>query len=111
MRWAISASDNSVRRRKRNSRIFARMDFSAEGLTAGINLQNNELSREFRARRGRKTVSEKVKLDVRILAFALSVLAVDDPGLRRMHFEMALCQACLKRCFNALSLMLDPAVN
>jgi len=58
-----------------------------------------------------KTVSEKVKLDVRILAFALSVLAVDDPGLRRVHFEMALCQACLKRCFDALSLVLDPAVN
>src|SRR5262249_32276892 len=36
-----------------------------------------------------KTVSEKVKLDVRILTFALSVLAVDDPGLRRVHFEMA----------------------
>ena len=45
MRWAISASDDSVRRRKRNSRIFARMDFSAEGLTAGVNLQNNEWSR------------------------------------------------------------------
>src|SRR5215813_5536457 len=62
MRWAISASDNSVRRRKRNSRIFARMDFSAEGLTAGINLQNNELSREFRARRGRKQYPRKANL-------------------------------------------------
>ena len=40
MRWAISASDKSVRRRKRNSRIFVRMDFSAEGLTAGAKLQN-----------------------------------------------------------------------
>src|SRR5262249_34676154 len=58
MRWAISASDNSVRRRKRNSRIFARMDFSAEGLTAGVNLQNNELFRELRARRGRKPDAE-----------------------------------------------------
>jgi hypothetical protein len=46
---------------------------------------------------GPKTVSEKVKLDVRILTFALSVLAVNDPGLRRMHFEMALCQTHLKR--------------
>ena len=30
-----------------NSRIFTRIDFSAEGLTAGLNPQNNVLSRDF----------------------------------------------------------------
>src|SRR5262245_61352945 len=38
-----------------------------------------------------KTVSEKVKLDVRILTFALSGLAVDDPGLRRVHLRVPAC--------------------
>jgi hypothetical protein len=46
-----------------------------------------------------------------MLASALSVLAVDDLGFRRMHFETALCQACLKCGLDDLGFMLDPAVN
>ena len=45
-----------------SSRIFARMDFSAEGLTAGVKLQNNNLSREFRTRRSRKQYPRKSNL-------------------------------------------------
>src|SRR5262245_12667072 len=60
---------------------------------------------------GPKAISEEVKLDVRILASTLCIPAVDDPGLRRMHFEMALSQTCLKRSLDAFSFMLDPAVN
>src|SRR5262249_21224315 len=52
MRWAISASDNSVRRRKRNSRIFARKDFSAEGLTAGVKMARQKLHRWWEGERG-----------------------------------------------------------
>ena len=58
-----------------------------------------------------KAVTEEVKLDIRILASAACVPAVDDPGLRRMHFEMALCQAYLKRGLDALGFMLDATVN
>src|SRR5215475_5612598 len=58
-----------------------------------------------------KAVSEKVKLDVRILTFALSVLAVDDLGFRRMHFQTALRQTCLKRSHEGLGLLLVSTVN
>ena len=52
-----------------------------------------------------KAVSEKVKLDVRILTFALSVLAVDDLGVRRMHFQTAFRQTCLKRGLDGLGFL------
>src|SRR5262245_43112546 len=58
-----------------------------------------------------KAVPEEVKLDVRILASTLSVPAVDDPGLRRMHFEVALCQSRLKRALDTLGFMFDTAMN
>ena len=60
---------------------------------------------------GPKAVSEEVKLDVRILAFALSVPAVDDPGLRRMHFQTALRQPGLKRGLEGQGFLLRSAVN
>ena len=60
---------------------------------------------------GPKAVPEEVKLDVRIRASALSVFAVDDLGFRRMHLEVALCQACLKRGLEDQGFMLVPAVN
>ena len=62
MRWAMSSSDNSVRRRKRKSRIVARMAFSAEGLTAGLKPQNSMLSRDRRTNRGRKQYPRKSNL-------------------------------------------------
>src|SRR5262245_26887245 len=58
-----------------------------------------------------KAVPEEVKLDVRILASTLSVPAVDDSGLRRMHFEVALCQSRLKCALDAFGFMFDTAVN
>src|SRR6201993_3078702 len=58
-----------------------------------------------------KAVSEKVKLNIRILTFTLSVLAVDDLGFRRMHFQTALCQTCLKRGLDSLCFLLVSAVN
>ena len=78
------------------SRTVARMDSSADWLTAGRKLQNNRLVRAFSARRGRKVVSEEVKTDVRIIAFSVAVLAVDDLGFGRMHLQPARCQSSLK---------------
>jgi hypothetical protein len=58
-----------------------------------------------------KAVSEKVKLRVRIPPFATAILAVDDFGLVRMHFTMALRQSRLKRRRDGLRFLLSPAVN
>src|ERR1700740_951107 len=58
-----------------------------------------------------KAVAEEIKLDVRILSFALSVLAVDDLGFRRMHFQTALCQTCSKRALEGLGFLLVSTVN
>jgi hypothetical protein len=44
------------------SRIASRMAFIAEGLTAGLNPQNSDLSREFCTRRGRKLYPRKSNL-------------------------------------------------
>ena len=41
------------------SRIAWRMAFIAEGLTAGLNPPNSELSRKFRTKRGRKQYPRK----------------------------------------------------
>ena len=93
------------------SRIVARMAFSAEALTAGLKPQNSVLSRKCLNQSGPKAVPEEVKFDVRILAFALPVLAVDDLGFRRMHLQAALCQASLKLGLEGLGFLLVPAVN
>src|ERR1700751_502739 len=58
-----------------------------------------------------KAVAEEIKLDVRILSFALSVLAVDDLGFRRMHFQTTLRQTCLKRSHEGLGPLLVSTVN
>lgn len=60
---------------------------------------------------GPKAVSEEVELNVRIRAFALPVLAVNDLGFRRMHLQAALRQPCLKLRLESLSFLLVPAVN
>ena len=57
-----------------------------------------------------KAVAEKVKRDVRILASALSVPAVDDLGLYRMEFEATLCQPRLKSGLEDLGFLLGPTV-
>jgi Transposase len=45
------------------------------------------------------------------LPLRLPILAVDDFGLVQMHFQMALCQPCLKRRLDSLHILLSPAVN
>src|SRR5262245_9329220 len=62
-------------------------------------------------RRGPKQVSEKAKLDVRILSLSLPVLAVDDLGLRRMHLEAALRQSGKKLSLKGLRFLPAPTVN
>ena len=59
---------------------------------------------------GPKAIPEEVKLNVRILAFAFPVFAVDDLGFRRMHFQVAFRQAGLKLCLEGLRFLLVPAV-
>src|SRR6202008_758369 len=39
------------------------------------------------------------------------VLAVNDPGFRRMHFQVAFCQPRLKLCFECQRFLLVPAVD
>ena len=87
------------------------MAFSAEGLTAGLKPQNSCLSRELRNQPRPKAVSEEVKFDVRILAFAVPVFAVDDLGFRRMHLQPALRQSGLKLGLEGLRFLLGPAVH
>ena len=58
-----------------------------------------------------KAVPKEVKFDVRILAFALPVFAVDDLGFRRMHLQATLRQAGLKLHFESLRFLLVTAVH
>src|SRR6201994_500328 len=93
----MSCKDSCVCLRRFKSRIVLRMAFIAEELIAGLNPPNSELSRRRRTRTRPKAIPKKVKFDVRIFTFSLPVFAVDDLGLRRMHFQMALRQPGLKR--------------
>ena len=80
--------EHSVRCRMFNSRIFARIDFSAEGLTAGLNPQNNVLSRDFLTNRGLKQYPRKSNLTL---------------GYCPLRFpSLALRQTCLKRGLDGL---------
>ena len=54
---------------------------------------------------------EKVKFDIRILAFPLSVFAIDDLGFRRMHLQTALRQTSLKLRLKGLCFLLGPTVH
>ena len=108
---AMSASDSCVRCRMFKSRIVARMAFSAEGLTAGCEAAEQFLVPRAPDQPRPEAVSEEVKLDVRILPFALSVLAVDDLGFRRMHLQAALRQASLKLGLEGFGFLLGPAVH
>jgi hypothetical protein len=56
-------------------------------------------------------VSKEVKRDVRIPPSALSILAIDDLGFRRVHLEAARFQSSLKLGLEGLSLLLGPAVH
>jgi hypothetical protein len=73
-----------------------RIAFIAEELTAGLNPPNSELSRETSDPTRPKAIPKKVKLDVWVFAFSLSVFAVDDLGFRRMHLQVAFRQPGLK---------------
>ena len=56
---AISSSERIVRCRIFKSRTVDRMVFSAEGLTAGVKLQNSSLFRELLTFRGRNWYPKK----------------------------------------------------
>src|SRR6186713_2666559 len=58
---------------------------------------------------GSKAVPEELKLDIRISARTRPVLAVDNPGLDRMQFQMALRQPCLKFRPESVCFLLAPA--
>ena len=45
-----------------------------------------------------EAISEEVELRNRMLAFAPSILAVDDPGFVRMHFQLAFSEPGCKLC-------------
>jgi hypothetical protein len=92
---------------------FFRIDFRAAGLTARTKVQNNCLLLASRVLKhpGLEAVSEEVELDVWILTSSLSIPAVDDLDLRRMHFEKALCQTGLKCGLESQGFLLTPAVN
>jgi hypothetical protein len=60
---------------------------------------------------GSKAVPEKVKFDVRVLAFPLPVFAVNDLGFCRMQFQAALHEAGLKFGLESLCFLLAPAVD
>ena len=83
----MSASERCVSCRMFKSRTVDRMAFSAEGLTAGVKLQNSSLFRE------------------------LLTLTIDDLGFRRVHLEAALFQASLKFGLEGFSLLLGPAMH
>jgi len=63
-----------VRRRRSSSRIVARIAFSAEALTAGLNPQNSALSRERLTRRGRKQYPRKSNCTFGYVPFRCSSL-------------------------------------
>src|SRR4030095_7937647 len=54
---------------------------------------------------------EKVKFDIRILAFPFSVFTVNDFGFRRMHLQTALRQTSLKLRLKRLCLLLVTTVD
>src|SRR3954449_5875441 len=107
----MSSNERWVRCRISKSRTVDRIAFSAEGLTAGVKLQNSSLFRELLTIRGPELVSQKVKHDIRIPPFALAIPAIDDFGFDRMHFQAALCQAVLKLCLEGFSFSLAAAVH
>ena len=58
-----------------------------------------------------KAIPEKVKLDIRVFAFPLSILAIDDLGFRRMQLQVALHQSVVKLSLKGLCLLLCPTVH
>ena len=58
-----------------------------------------------------KTVPEEVKLDVRVAAPSVAVLAVNDLGLGRMDFEPTLRQSSLERAHYQARFLFAPAVH
>ena len=56
-------------------------------------------------------VSQKVKRDIRVPPFALTILTIDDLGFGRMHLQAALCQAGLKLSLEGFSFLLAVTVH
>ena len=58
-----------------------------------------------------KAIPEEIKFDIRVLAPALPVFAVDDLGFRRMHLQTAFRQASLKLCLEGFRFLLATTVH
>ena len=58
-----------------------------------------------------KAIPEEIKFDVRVLASAIVVLAVDDPGFRRMHLQTAFRQTSSKLRLEGFCFLLATAVH
>src|SRR5689334_16796241 len=58
-----------------------------------------------------KAIPEEIKFDVRVLASAIVVLAVDEPGFHRMHLQTALRQTSLKLRLEGFCFLLATAVH
>src|SRR5215469_2625804 len=60
---------------------------------------------------GPKAIPEEIKFDIRVLASAVPVFAVDDFGFRRMHLQTASRQARLKFRLEGFRFLLATAVH
>ena len=107
----MSAIDICVRRWRPKSLIVALIAVSAAVLTAGVEPTEWLATSGVQHRPGSKAVSEKVETDIRVPAFALPALAVDDFGFRRMQLQAARRQAGLKAGHEGQGFLLGSAVN
>lgn len=105
----MSSSVRFGRLRKFKSRIVARIAFSTDLLTAGVNPQKIFCEYGPRTDLGRKQYPRKSNITVSLFLASI-VLAVDNPRPRRMQFQTALRQPSLERFANALRLQLTLAV-
>lgn len=58
-----------------------------------------------------KGVPEEIELRIRIVTFALTVFAVNYPGLGRMYFQTTLQQPRFQRSLDGLRFLLSPAMH
>jgi hypothetical protein len=93
------------------SLIMARIAFSAEGLTVGVNPQISCPLCEPPDCPRPELVSKEVEFDVRIRPFALSISAVHDPCFGGMQFQAAFRQPRSKLGPEGFGFLLSPAVH
>jgi hypothetical protein len=84
--------------------------FHRQGADCGVESAEQRFVSKTSNQTGPETVPKKVKLDIRKLASALAVFAVDDFGFRGMQFQTTLCQAGLKLGSESFCFLLASAV-